>query len=146
LLEKAPLNAQLEISDVEVSEDGKVQFSGEGYRADGLLLIRGKVTIIPYVWQDVPQDLLPGLLADIRRVLGPKLGSVVVQGDLNVLPVHYRHDAYDAILLVNLTHEPHQVRLAFKDRRQTLVDPDGAPLEANLGLEADEIKLVLARE
>ena len=146
LVEDAPLNAQLGIGAVRVGEGGEVHLNGEGYRADGLLFTKGNVTIIPYIWQDVPESLMPRLLEDIRRVVGPKVGSVVVEGDTQVLPVHVRHDGYDAILLVNLTHEPRRVRLEIKDRRRELLDADGRPLGAELRLEADEIKLVLARE
>jgi hypothetical protein len=145
LVENAPLNTQLSITGVEIAKDGEVLFSGTGYKKDGLLYTRGKVLVVPYIWQDVPASLMPSLLADIRRVLAPKLEAVVIEGDSYVLPVHYHHDSYDAILLVNLLHEPRQVHLALKSPRQDLLDPDGNSVASNLTMKPDEIRLLLAR-
>ncbi|MHB1357873.1 MAG: hypothetical protein ACYCZF_18035, partial [Anaerolineae bacterium] len=145
LVENAPLNAQLGITGVQVANDGAVLFSGAGFRKDGLLYTLRKVTVIPYIWQDVPTSLMPSLLADIRRVLAPKVEAVVVEGEPYVLPVHYRHDSYDAILLVNLLHEPRQVHLALSSERRDLLDPDGNPVAPDLTMKPDEIRLLLAR-
>lgn len=145
LVENAPLNAQLGITGVKTANDGLVMFSGAGYQKDGLLYTCGKVTIIPYIWQDVPAALMPKLLSDIRSVLQSKLQAVVVEGDSYVLPVHYRHDNYDAILLVNLLHEPRQVHLALASERRNLLDPDGNPVTPYLTMKPDEIRLLLAR-
>jgi hypothetical protein len=145
LVEKAPLIAELGISDVHAGKDGVVLFAGAGYKENGLLYTCGNVTVIPYLWQDIPASLMPSLLADIRRVLAPKLDSVVVEGDSNVLPVHYRHASYDAILLVNLAHETRQVHLALKSERRMLIDPDGNVVPIDLVLTPDEIRLLLVR-
>lgn len=145
LLEDAPLLGELGISGAAQGEGGLVTFAGDGFEADGLLYTRDGLTIIPYIWQDVPAEQLPALLADIRRVLSPKLDSVVVEGDLFVLPIHYRRDGYDSILLVNLLHEPRTVRLALKGSRQSLLDANGHAVDAAMTLAADEIRLLIAR-
>lgn len=145
LAENAPLNTELGITGVQVANDGTVTFSGAGYHKDGLLYTRGKMSIIPYIWQDVPAPLMPSLLADIRRVLASKLAAVVVEGDSYVLPVHYHHVSYDALLLVNLLHEPRQVHLVMKSERRELIDQDGRAVALDISLKADEIRLLLVR-
>ncbi|MHB1355881.1 MAG: hypothetical protein ACYCZF_07870 [Anaerolineae bacterium] len=146
LLENTPLNQQLGIDDVAKDAVGLVTFTGGGFEADGLLWTRNKITVIPYVWQDVPEPLLTQLLGDIRRVLAPKTTAVVVQGDLGVLPVHYRHADRDAILLVNLNHEPRTVELELKGKRTRLVDAAGMAVDTRMTLAADEIMLVYAKD
>jgi hypothetical protein len=93
----------------------------------------------------VPAANLPALLADIRRILSPKMRSVVVEGDSFVLPIHYSRADYDAILLVNLLHEPRSVNLVLKSARRELLDPDGHPVGTKISLAADEIRLLIAR-
>ncbi|MCE5257440.1 MAG: hypothetical protein LLG44_00075 [Chloroflexi bacterium] len=144
LLEKAPLNDQLGIGKVSRDADGLVSFAADGFRRDGLLWCKGRVTIIPCVWQDVPELLLGALLEDIRRSVGALVPSAVVQGELGVLPVHYRHSERDAILLVNLHHEPRSIKLELKGERTHLVDNDGEALNPRMTLAADEIRLAYA--
>jgi hypothetical protein len=146
LLENTLLNAQLGITKVVKGDGGRVAFSGGGFTADGLLWTSGKTTVIPYVWQDVPAPQLTQLLGDIRRVLAPKLTAVVLQGDLGVLPVHYRHANRDAILLVNMHHEPRTVELELKGARTKLANAAGQPVGKKITLAADEIRLVYATE
>jgi hypothetical protein len=146
LLEHSPLGARLGISGARPAEDGRVDFAGGGFQADGLLLARPGVTVIPYVWQDVPERRMPDLLRDIRRVVGPKVKSVVVEGDLGVLPVHYRHKDRDVVMLVNLAHDARQVEVRLSGRRRRLTDPDGRSVEPRMLLQPDEIRLLVARE
>ncbi|MHB9032100.1 MAG: hypothetical protein ACYC6L_03525 [Anaerolineae bacterium] len=145
LLENAPLLGELGLSDAKAVEDGLVRVHTAGFKEDGMLLTRGKVTIIPYIWQDVPAVKLPALLNDIRRVLRPKLASVVVDGDPFVLPVHYHRAEYDAILLVNLLPEPRTINLALKTARRELLDPSGQKVSNEMTLAGDEIKLLIVR-
>lgn len=144
LLEHSPLNARLGITGAAAGEGGRVEIEGGGFSADGLLLTRGRVVLVPYVWQDVPADVMPALLGDIRRVVGARALSAVVQGELGVLPVHYRHAGRDALMLVNTCHEPRTITLELKGGRRRLVDADGQPLDAAMTLAGDEIRLVYA--
>ncbi|MGC8972399.1 MAG: hypothetical protein ACP5K2_09475, partial [bacterium] len=146
LLENSPLNAELGLANITKTLDGRVNFSGGIFTSDGLLYSSSRITIIPYVWQDVPELLLNQLLYDIRRVIGSKALSVVVEGDLYVLPVHYRHNDYDAILLVNLTHTPRKIELYLKDTRTHLYDQGGMPIDKHLILAPDEIRIIIARD
>ncbi|MGB9682923.1 MAG: hypothetical protein ACP5PC_07990 [bacterium] len=146
LLENSPLNAELGLANITKTLDGRVNFSGGIFTSDGLLYSSSRITIIPYVWQDVPESLLNQLLYDIRRVIGSKALSVVVEGDLYVLPVHYRHNDYDAILLVNLTHSPREIALYLKDTRTHLYDQGGMPIDKHLILAPDEIRIIIARD
>ena len=145
LLESSPLNGQVGIVDAVRGSDGRVDFTGDGYSADGLLLVRDKVIVIPYTWQDVHGDLLARLLEDIRRVIGPKVQSVVVEGDLLVMPVHYRLPDEDAIMLVNLSQEERDVTLSLKGDRQRPVDIEGGPVAREIHLRADEVRVVRVR-
>jgi len=121
-----------------------VAFGGVGFRADGLLRVRDGVTVVPYVWQDVPGDVLPELLRDIRRVIGPKVSSAVVEGAVMVMPIHYRGEDRDAVMLVNLTGEDRDVTLRLAGPRLRLADLDGRPVEAEMRLEPDEVRVVQA--
>jgi hypothetical protein len=145
LLESSPLNEEVGIANAVRGSDGRVDFTGDGYSADGLLLVRDGVIVIPYTWQDVHGDLLARLLEDIRRVVGPKVRSVVVEGDLLVMPVHYRLPDEDAIMLVNLSQEERDVALRLKGDRQGLVDIEGRPTAGEVHLSADEVRVLLAR-
>ncbi|MCE5258148.1 MAG: hypothetical protein LLG44_03700 [Chloroflexi bacterium] len=145
LLEDAPLLRELGISGARPGSGGLVICQAEGFQPDGMLLTKGAVTVIPYVWQDVPTAEMPKLLVDIRRVLEPKSSSVVVEGDPYVLPVHYTRDNYDVILLVNLLHEPRTISLALKSERKELLDAAGKAVSAHMTMAADEIKLLIAR-
>ena len=120
-------------------------FAGRDWTADGLLFTRPGLTLIPYVWQDVPEAEMPALLRDIRRVLSPVARSVAVEGDLEVLPVHTRHDDHDAIMLVNLTHEPRRVSLRLGEERTRLTELDGAGVPGEIRLQPDEVRVLLAR-
>ncbi len=144
LLEGAPLNDALGVRDVAQGADGRVVFTADGLREDGQLYTKEGLTIVPYVWQDVPEDALGKLMADIRRVLGAKLGSVVVEGDVRVLPVHARHEDHDAILLVNLTHEPRRVSVRPAADRPVLKELDGSLAVEQLELAGDEIRVLIA--
>ncbi|MHB9032596.1 MAG: hypothetical protein ACYC6L_06075 [Anaerolineae bacterium] len=144
ILENTPLNAQLGISGVSKGANGLVNFSVDGFKPDGLLWVKGNTVLVPYVWQDVPEAVLNPLLADIRRVVGARVPSAVVEGEPGVLPVHYRHPQRDAILLINLHHEPRTISLALKGGRTRLADDAGRPLAAQMTLEADEVRLVYA--
>jgi len=93
----------------------------------------------------VPKEAWPALLSEIRRVLASKTRACVVEGDPFVLPVHYRRDLYDAILLVNLTHEERRIHLRAPADRPELLDGDGRPVCADMTLAADEVKLLIAR-
>ncbi|MGB2997596.1 MAG: hypothetical protein WBC59_03050 [Phycisphaerae bacterium] len=145
LLEDAPLIGQLGISTVDRHDGGRVSFSGEGFVADGLLMTRGPVVVIPYVWQDVPDEDLPTLLADIRRVLGPRVSSAVAEGDVLVMPVHYRSGDRDALMLVNLDHQPRTVTVRLPDDRARLFDPAGGAVEPRITLQADEVRLLVSK-
>jgi len=146
LLEGAPLNAQLGLTNITKTSNGRVDFSGGDFIKDGLLYSSSNITIIPYVWQDIPESLLNQILYDIRRVIGSKSLSVVVEGDLYVLPVHYRHNDYDAILLVNLTHTPREIDLRLKGTRTYLYDQEGMPIDKHFILGPDEVRIVIARD
>ena len=145
LLEDSPLQAWLGIHQPRVEAGGRVAFESDGLVSDGLLLTRPGLTIIPYLWQDVPEDVLPALLCDIRRVLAPMMRSTVVEGDLGVLPVHYRRDDHDAIMLVNLTRQQRSVVLRLSDAGMALSDLDGVPAGPQLRLEPDGVRVLLAR-
>ena len=111
LLEMAPVNSALGISEAQQAVGGVVHFVGNGWRADGRLWCRGEQIIIPVVWQDIPAADMEAWLREIRRVLSPLVDTFSVDGDLGVLPVQHHTPEGDVVLLVNLTDQARRVRL-----------------------------------
>jgi len=146
LLDGAPLNEALGISDVTKGAGGQVTFSCDAVKPAGMLYTSADLTIIPYVWQDVAEAFMDTLLRDIRGVLGKIVRSVVLEGHPLVVPVHVRHADRDAVLLVNLMQEDRTVTLRLRGPRQRLLDEHGEPEPAHQVLRADEIKLLYAME
>jgi len=146
LLENSPLNEALGIGDVAAGEGGLVTFSCDKVKPAGMLWTSSDLTIIPYVWQDVPAPFMDSLLRDIRGVLGKLVHSVVLEGHPLVVPVQVRHEDRDALMLVNLTQEDRTVTVRLRGPRQRLLDQTGAPMPARQVLRADEIKLLYAVE
>lgn len=122
-------------------EGGRVEWNTLGFEQDGLLLTRPGMTVIPYLWQDVPDALLPALLRDIRRVLGPRTQAASVAGDLGVMIAQARHADHDAIMLVNLTHEPRSVTVDRKSDARPFCDESGTPAAPDIQLVPDEVRL-----
>ena len=145
LLEESPLNAHLGIESAAQGVGGRVVFRGQGWQDDGLLQRRGKVILIPYVWQDVAQSGRDELLREIRRLLGPLMRSAVVEGDTGVIPVHVRREVEDAIMLVNTSHGARRVRVRLSGERGQIYDAAGGRVKPELALAADEIRVLLAR-
>ncbi len=145
LMEHAPFNGGIGVQVTQAEAQGRVACTGDGLIADGLLLTRPGLTIIPYLWQDVPAAVLPVLLQDIRRVLGAIVPSATVTGDLGVMIAQSRHADHDAILLINLTHEPCAVEVRLKGERTRLCQSDGGAVPAAMTLGPDEIRLLATR-
>ncbi len=143
LLEACPFLADIGVSGAAAGAGGRVTFSG-AYTGDGLLYRRENIILIPYLWREVSPGLMPELLADIRRVVGAGVASAVVEGGLEVMPVHFRKSARDIILLVNLRHEAREIELRLPPGRGRLQTLAGAALSPRLRLEADEIRLLAA--
>ena len=146
LLENSPLNEALGISEVAAGAGGLVTFACEKVGAAGMVWTSKELTIIPYVWQDVPAAFLDTLLRDIRGVLGKRVRSAVVEGQPLVVPVHVRHEGCDAILLANLTQEDRTVTVRLRGPRQRLTDLEGNPLAARQVLWPDEVRVLYAME
>jgi hypothetical protein len=145
LLEGSPLNDAIGIHNVQKADAGRVTFEADGFKANGCLLVRDQIILVPYTWQDIPAADLESVLHDIRRVIGSELESVVVEGDTQVLPVHYRYQEHDAIMLANLTTEQRRISLRLPVDRVQLKDLDDQPLNSSLELAPEEIRVVLAR-
>lgn len=145
LLERSPLNDAIGIRNVQKADAGRVTFEADGFKANGCLLVRDQIILVPYTWQDIPAADLESVLHHIRRVIGSELESVVVEGDTHVLPVHYRYQEHDAIMLANLTTERRCISLRLPDERVQLKDLDDQPLDSSLTLAPEEIRVVLAR-
>ncbi len=134
LLEMAPVNRALGISQAKQAAGGAVRFVGDGWEADGRLWCRGEQIIIPVVWQEIPPADMEAWLGEIRRVLSPLVDTYSVEGDLGVLPVQHHTPEGDVVLLVNLTDQPRRVRLG----RPALARRDGGVLT----LEPEEIRII----
>jgi hypothetical protein len=146
LLENSPLNEALGISDVAAGGGGLVTFACEKVQPVGMLWTSKDLTIIPYVWQDVPAAFLDSLLRDIRGVLGKVVRSAVLEGHPLVVPVQVRHAERDALMLVNLTQEDRTVTVRLKGPRQRLTDLAGNPVPARQVLWPDEVRVLYAVE
>jgi hypothetical protein len=138
LVENAPLNRQLGITAVHPGADGALEVAG-AFTHDGLLLKRDNIWIIPYIWNEVPQEKLPALLLDLRRALGPGTGSAYVEGDLNVLVAHHRYSGHDSLMAVNLTDKSRRVTLHLPADRNKLASWDGKPVDHFLVLGPHEV-------
>lgn len=144
LLEQAPLNEWLGVTTSgTVDGSGRVEARGS-LEPDGMLLRRGELWVIPYVWHAVPELVLPELLRDLRRVLGPVVGSAFVQGDLEVMLVHHRGEDRDALMLVNLCEQVRRVTLHPAPDRRTLARWDGEESDGQLVLGPHEVRLLRA--
>jgi len=84
-------------------------------------------------------------LREVRRVLLPIVRGAAVEGDVNVMLVHYRHADRDVIMVTNLTKEPRKIRLRPAQDRPALADLSGRSLPADWELGPDEIRVVQAR-
>lgn len=146
LLENSPLNEALGIGNVQLGAGGLVTFACDAVKPAGMLWTGPDLTIIPYVWQDVPAPFMDTLLRDIRAVLGKVVRSVVLEGHPLVVPVHVRHEDRDALMLVNLTQEDRTVTVRLRGPRQRLVDQTGTPVPARQVLRADEIRVLYAMQ
>lgn len=144
VLENAPLIQSLGIRDIQPGEGGQILFKSD-FRQDGLLQRKGNIVIIPYLWQDVPDADLHRLLEDIRRVIGPAVKSMRLQGTDGILLVHYRFPDHDAILLVNLTADSQTGELALTPERKRLFSMEGKPMAVHIQLAPDEIQVLMAR-
>ncbi len=143
LLEPCPFLEEIGVSDAMPCGGGRVKFSG-AYASDGLLYRRDNITIIPYLWREVSARRMPKLLAGIRSVIGPMLQSAVVDGGLDVLPVHYRYPAHDVILLVNLRHVACEIDIRLPPERGRLQSLAGEEMPRRMRLKADEIRCLIA--
>lgn len=144
LLEGTRLNAVLGIRHVRVADAGRVEVDGP-FEQEGLLLRRGNIWIIPYVWHALLPERMPDVLRAIRRTLGPVVSSAYVEGDLDVMVVHHRGDQADALMLVNLVGQTRRVRVHLPDDRPTLTEWQGKAIDPHQVLGPHEIRLLQGR-
>ena len=163
LLERSSVNAALGIGEVRKMTGGQVEFesvsnrmSGGGsekglpipsdsstqWMSDGKLWRKDNLVIVPVVWQDIPEVEMEGWLREVRRVISPQVEGLAVDGDVNVLPVHYRLADRDVVLVVNLTKSPRKVRLRPPTDRIRMTNPDGRKIGLEWELDPDEIRVV----
>jgi hypothetical protein len=113
LLENSAANESLGLTNVQQSQNGVVTFNAApAWKQTGRLSQNQNLVLIPVVWQDIPAAEMDGWLRDIRTVLAPRMPSPAVQGDLYVIPIHYRRRDRLTTMLVNLTDQPKSITLA----------------------------------
>jgi hypothetical protein len=116
--------------------------SSTQWMSDGKLWRKDNLVIVPVVWQDIPEVEMEGWLREVRRVISPQVEGLAVDGDVNVLPVHYRLADRDVVLVVNLTKSPRKVRLRPPTDRIRMTNPDGRKIGLEWELDPDEIRVV----